>query len=536
MEFQVGNKVMLKVSPWKGVVSFGKRGKLNPRYVGSFKVLERVGDVAYKLDLPKELRRVHNTFHVSYLKKCHADEPLAVPLDGLHFDDKLHLVEEPVEIMDREVASDDLRDALFVLYLTSAHLRTNHASGKQLELKYCGTFSSECSPSVASTYSDPLQYELEKLCELKNNIHKFYEVEKLQLKSNHEKELAEVIAEMNRKYEAKCQDAEAAFQSKKVEIDARFKKVVKNKILADAFRSMCPDMSPFDPAVLRVQSGGMQFQGQPSVGGSASSPPAQVLRIPQQPSLQIVRQMMSSHHASSPTSQSSTRPPHLSPLQTPPYLQTNHKGHPTQNSPTTQPFSSLSAAQTSSQSPAASLALPPLYSWHPSEQHPPGSLPAMSSSLLETSLPPMPSISISNTGLYSASGGSFNLHLSAVHQQPNTLPSLLEFSDVAEFGKEGGSIGPRDPESRRKYPKQQPPPPSAIKDDDDGLDDEDDDEHGETLYGSCGESYISDEFWICCDICERWFHGDVVGCIYAKNLVLELVACKIQITGSDGGL
>nr|GFC67089.1 putative reverse transcriptase domain-containing protein [Tanacetum cinerariifolium] len=90
MEFQVGDKVMLKVSPWKGVVRFGKQGKLNPRYVGPFKVLERVGDVAYKLDLPEELSRVHNMFHVSNLKKCHADEPLAVPLDGIHFDDKLY--------------------------------------------------------------------------------------------------------------------------------------------------------------------------------------------------------------------------------------------------------------------------------------------------------------------------------------------------------------------------------------------------------------------------------------------------------------
>nr|GEX83659.1 retrovirus-related Pol polyprotein from transposon TNT 1-94 [Tanacetum cinerariifolium] len=72
MEFQVVDKVMLKVLPWKRVVRFGKRGKLNPRYVGPF-------------------------------KKCHADEPLAVSLDGLHFDDKLHYVEEPVEIMNREV-------------------------------------------------------------------------------------------------------------------------------------------------------------------------------------------------------------------------------------------------------------------------------------------------------------------------------------------------------------------------------------------------------------------------------------------------
>ncbi|GKC58462.1 putative reverse transcriptase domain-containing protein [Tanacetum coccineum] len=103
MEFEVGDKVMLKVLPWKGVVRFGKRGKLNPRFVGPFKVIKRVGDVAYKLELPEELSRVHNTFHVSNLKKCHADEPLAVPLDGLHFDDKLQFVEEPIEITDREV-------------------------------------------------------------------------------------------------------------------------------------------------------------------------------------------------------------------------------------------------------------------------------------------------------------------------------------------------------------------------------------------------------------------------------------------------
>nr|GEV35517.1 hypothetical protein [Tanacetum cinerariifolium] len=103
MEFQIGDRVMLKVSPWKGVIRFGKREKLNPRYVGPFKVLEKVGSVAYKLELPQELSRVHNTFHVSNLKKCYAYEPLAVSLDGLHFDDKLHFVEEPIEIKDREI-------------------------------------------------------------------------------------------------------------------------------------------------------------------------------------------------------------------------------------------------------------------------------------------------------------------------------------------------------------------------------------------------------------------------------------------------
>nr|GEX79420.1 putative reverse transcriptase domain-containing protein [Tanacetum cinerariifolium] len=83
--------------------TFWQTREVNPRYVGPFKVLERIGDVAYKLDLPEELSRVHNTFHVSNLKKCHADEPLAVSLDGLHFDGKLHFVEEPVEVVDREV-------------------------------------------------------------------------------------------------------------------------------------------------------------------------------------------------------------------------------------------------------------------------------------------------------------------------------------------------------------------------------------------------------------------------------------------------
>ncbi|GJY54279.1 putative reverse transcriptase domain-containing protein [Tanacetum coccineum] len=103
MEFQVGDRVMLKVLPWKGVVRFGKQGKLNPRYVGPFKVLAKVGVVAYKLELPQELSRIYSTFHVSNLKKCYSDEPLDVSLDGLHIDDKLHFIEEPVEIIHHEV-------------------------------------------------------------------------------------------------------------------------------------------------------------------------------------------------------------------------------------------------------------------------------------------------------------------------------------------------------------------------------------------------------------------------------------------------
>nr|GEU77158.1 hypothetical protein [Tanacetum cinerariifolium] len=103
LEFQVRDMVMLKVSPWKGVIRFGKRGKLNPRYIGPFKILAKVGMVAYRLKLPKKLSRVHSTFHVFNLKNCLSDEPLAILLDEILVDDKLNFIKEPIEIMDREV-------------------------------------------------------------------------------------------------------------------------------------------------------------------------------------------------------------------------------------------------------------------------------------------------------------------------------------------------------------------------------------------------------------------------------------------------
>ncbi|GJW80008.1 hypothetical protein Tco_0143983 [Tanacetum coccineum] len=103
LEFEVGDRVLLKVTPWKGIVCFGKKGKLAPRYVGPFEILERIGLVAYRLRLPEELNSVHDTFHVLNLKKYLADAYLHVPLDEINVDKTLRFVKELVEIMHREI-------------------------------------------------------------------------------------------------------------------------------------------------------------------------------------------------------------------------------------------------------------------------------------------------------------------------------------------------------------------------------------------------------------------------------------------------
>nr|GEV36783.1 reverse transcriptase domain-containing protein [Tanacetum cinerariifolium] len=103
LDFNVGDKVMLKVSPWKGVIHFKKRGKMSPRFIRPFKILERVSQVAYKLELPRELQGIHNSFHVSNLKKCLSDESLIMPLNEVQLNDKLYFIKEPADIMDCEV-------------------------------------------------------------------------------------------------------------------------------------------------------------------------------------------------------------------------------------------------------------------------------------------------------------------------------------------------------------------------------------------------------------------------------------------------
>nr|GEY02072.1 putative reverse transcriptase domain-containing protein [Tanacetum cinerariifolium] len=105
LEFEVRDSMLLKVSPWKGVIRFRTKGKLASRYVGPFEILERISHVAYRLGLPKELSSVHDTFYVLNLKKSLADASLLVPLDEIKINKTLRFIEEPVEIMDREVRS-----------------------------------------------------------------------------------------------------------------------------------------------------------------------------------------------------------------------------------------------------------------------------------------------------------------------------------------------------------------------------------------------------------------------------------------------
>ena len=94
---------MLKVAPWKGVIRFGKKGKLSPRYIGPFEILECIGHVAYRLNLPQELSSIHNVFHISNLKKCLAEDSVIIPMEELQFNKQINFTKTPVEIMNREI-------------------------------------------------------------------------------------------------------------------------------------------------------------------------------------------------------------------------------------------------------------------------------------------------------------------------------------------------------------------------------------------------------------------------------------------------
>ncbi|GJQ97501.1 putative reverse transcriptase domain-containing protein [Tanacetum coccineum] len=143
LEFSVGDYVLLKVSPWKGVVRFGKKGKLAPRFVGPFEIIEKVGPVAYRLDLPEESNGVYDTFHVSNLKKCLANPTLQVPLDEIRVDAKLNFMEEPVEILEKEFKKLKRNRIAFVkVWWNLKHgLEFTWEREDQMKLKYPQLFS-----------------------------------------------------------------------------------------------------------------------------------------------------------------------------------------------------------------------------------------------------------------------------------------------------------------------------------------------------------------------------------------------------------
>ncbi|KAK4710034.1 hypothetical protein R3W88_004547 [Solanum pinnatisectum] len=103
MTFQTGENFFLKVSPMKEVMRFGKKGKLSPRYIGPFEILECVGSVAYRLTLPPKLSGVHSIFHMSMLKTYHGNENYIIKWDSIVLDKDLQYEEEPIAILDRDV-------------------------------------------------------------------------------------------------------------------------------------------------------------------------------------------------------------------------------------------------------------------------------------------------------------------------------------------------------------------------------------------------------------------------------------------------
>ena len=100
LEFQVGDKVFLRISPWKGVLRFGKREKLSPRYIGPYEIIERIGEVAYRLKLPSELARIHDVFHVSMLRKYIPDSSHILRDQPIELKENLTYEERPVQILD----------------------------------------------------------------------------------------------------------------------------------------------------------------------------------------------------------------------------------------------------------------------------------------------------------------------------------------------------------------------------------------------------------------------------------------------------
>ena len=121
MEYQVGEKVFLRVSPWKGVMRFGNKGKLSPRYIGPYEIIEKVGPLAYTLALPPEFSQIHNVFHVSMLIKYHSDPTHVLKDQTVEISHNLSYVEEPVSIVDYKAKKLRTREIPMVKVIWKNH-------------------------------------------------------------------------------------------------------------------------------------------------------------------------------------------------------------------------------------------------------------------------------------------------------------------------------------------------------------------------------------------------------------------------------
>ncbi|XP_057247486.1 uncharacterized protein LOC130589879 [Beta vulgaris subsp. vulgaris] len=135
-EYEVGEKVLLKVSRMKGVIRFGKKGKLSPKFIGPYEILDRVGKVAYRLALPTELSRVHNVFHISQLRRYNPDKSHVLQPETVQIDDKLSYEERPIKILDSKVRSTRNKDVnKFVKVLWSNHKSEEATWEAQAEMR-----------------------------------------------------------------------------------------------------------------------------------------------------------------------------------------------------------------------------------------------------------------------------------------------------------------------------------------------------------------------------------------------------------------
>ncbi|XP_074373545.1 uncharacterized protein LOC141713879 [Apium graveolens] len=144
-EFEIGEKVLLKISPWKGVMRFGKKGKLSPRFIGPFEILKRVGSVSYQLTLPPDLQHIHDVFHISVLKKDHQDNRHVLKYEPIEVKSNLTYEEQPVEIIDRKVQELKKKNTPLVKVLWQNHA-TKEATWEldsEMRNKYPFLFSDE---------------------------------------------------------------------------------------------------------------------------------------------------------------------------------------------------------------------------------------------------------------------------------------------------------------------------------------------------------------------------------------------------------